>query len=169
MVSFHCLNIVQHTAHKSYLHYTRGITLKRITSGGIHLRGLALGQHSSEETLQRCPAVGDTASDLTGPGIEPHTSRADSDALTRSSRHSTAKSEWEHIITTSRLPTQHPIKTLLSDGKTLFTSFPCVIVRTWLLAWQRALNSNQNFNKRNSIISLTNAMTALWQFRTRSW
>ena len=30
---------------------TRGITPKRVTSGGVHLRGLAPGQHSSEETL----------------------------------------------------------------------------------------------------------------------
>ena len=57
---------------KSNLHYTRGITPKRKTSGGAHLRGLAPGQHSSEETLQRWRAVGDTA-DLTGPGIEPQT------------------------------------------------------------------------------------------------
>ena len=38
---------------KSNLHYTRGITPKRVTSGGAHLRGLAPGQHSSEETSQR--------------------------------------------------------------------------------------------------------------------
>ena len=37
-----------------YFHYTRDITPKRVTSGGIHLRGLAPGQHSSEETSQRC-------------------------------------------------------------------------------------------------------------------
>ena len=35
------------------LHYTRGITPKHVTSGGIHLRDLASGQHSSEETSQR--------------------------------------------------------------------------------------------------------------------
>ena len=34
---------------KTNLHYTRGITLKRVTSGGIHLRDLTCGQHSSEE------------------------------------------------------------------------------------------------------------------------
>ena len=39
---------------KSNLPYTRGITPKRVTSGGIHLCGLAPGQHSSEETLLRC-------------------------------------------------------------------------------------------------------------------
>ena len=32
------------------LHYTRGIMPKRVTSGGAQLRGLAPGQHSSEET-----------------------------------------------------------------------------------------------------------------------
>ena len=35
---------------KSNLHYTRGITSKRVTSGGAHLRGLVPGQHCSEET-----------------------------------------------------------------------------------------------------------------------
>ena len=39
---------------KSNLHCTRGITSKDVTSGGIHLRRLAPGQHSSEETSQRC-------------------------------------------------------------------------------------------------------------------
>ena len=33
---------------KSILHYSHGITPKRVTSGGAHLRGLAPGQHSSE-------------------------------------------------------------------------------------------------------------------------
>ena len=47
---------------------------KRVTSGGIHL-GLAPGQHSSEKTSQRWRAVGDAVPDLTGPGIEPQTSR----------------------------------------------------------------------------------------------
>ena len=37
---------------KSNLHYTRGITPKHVTSGGVHLRDLAPGQHSSEETSQ---------------------------------------------------------------------------------------------------------------------
>ena len=35
---------------KTKLHYTRGITPKRETSGGHHLRDLAAGQHGSEET-----------------------------------------------------------------------------------------------------------------------
>ena len=42
------------------LHYARGITPKRVTSGGAHLRGLAPGLHSSEKTSQRWRAVGDT-------------------------------------------------------------------------------------------------------------
>ena len=42
------------------LHYTRWNTPKRVTSGGAHLRGLAPGLHSSEETSQRWRAVGDT-------------------------------------------------------------------------------------------------------------
>ena len=54
----------------SNLHYIYNITSKRVTSGGIHLHGLAPGQHSSEETSQRWQAVGNTVSDLTGPGIE---------------------------------------------------------------------------------------------------
>ena len=45
---------------KSNLHYTRGITPKRVTSGGAHLRGLAPGLHSSEGTSQRWRAVGVT-------------------------------------------------------------------------------------------------------------
>ena len=55
------------------LHYTRRIMPKRVTSCGAHLRGLAPGQHSSEETSQRWHCV-----DLTGPGIKPRTSRTDS-------------------------------------------------------------------------------------------
>ena len=45
---------------KSNHHYARGITSRRETIGGIHLGGLASGQHSSEETWQRSRAVGDT-------------------------------------------------------------------------------------------------------------
>ena len=37
----------------SNLHYTRRITAKRVTSCKAHLRGLAPGQHSFEETSQR--------------------------------------------------------------------------------------------------------------------
>ena len=52
--------IANESNQKSNLHYTRGITPKRVTSGGAHLRGLAPGLHSSEETSQRWRAVGDT-------------------------------------------------------------------------------------------------------------
>ena len=53
-------------AHKRQnLHYTRGITPKRVTSGEAHLRDLAPGQHSSEETSQRWRAVDNTVPDLT--------------------------------------------------------------------------------------------------------
>ena len=67
---------------KSNLYYTRGITPKRVTSSGAHLRCFALEQHSSEETSKRWQAVGDTVSDLTEPGIESQTSRTDSVRLT---------------------------------------------------------------------------------------
>ena len=68
--------------YKSNLHHTRGITPKRTTSGGVYLRGLASELYSSEETSHRCRADDDTASDLTGLGIEPHTSRTESDVFT---------------------------------------------------------------------------------------
>ena len=56
-------------------HYTRRITPKRVTSGGAHLRDLAPRLHSSEETSQRWRA---NCANLTGPGIEPQTSRTGS-------------------------------------------------------------------------------------------
>ena len=45
---------------------THGITSKRVTNDGIHLRGLAHGQHS-EETSQRRRVVDGTVSNLNGP------------------------------------------------------------------------------------------------------
>ena len=66
---------------QSDLHYTRGVTPKRAISGGVHLRGVVPGQHSSEETSQRWPAVSDTLADFIGPGIEPRTSSAHSDIV----------------------------------------------------------------------------------------
>ena len=60
---------------KSNLHYTRGITLKRVTSGGVHLRGLALRRHRS-----------DFMSDLTSPVIELKISSTDSDVLNHYAR-----------------------------------------------------------------------------------
>ena len=60
---------------KSNLHYALGITPKRVTSGGIHLRSLAhLG-------MQRWRDVGDTVFDLITLGIEPQTSCIDIDVL----------------------------------------------------------------------------------------
>ena len=61
---------------KSNLPYTRGITPKRVTSGGAHLRCLAPGQHSPEEISQRWRAVVDTVP------IEPQTYRTDGVGLT---------------------------------------------------------------------------------------
>ena len=51
--AYGCGVYVQHLPKlKSNLHYTRDITPKRVTSSGIHLRGLGPGQHSSEETSE---------------------------------------------------------------------------------------------------------------------
>ena len=66
---------------KSNLHYSRGITPKRVRSGGMLLRGLAPGQHRFEGISQWCRVVGDTVSDLTGLRIKPRISRIVSDAL----------------------------------------------------------------------------------------
>ena len=54
------------------LHSTRGITPKRVTSGGIHLRDLASGQHSSEETSLRWRTVKDCGLPTTQPCIIAH-------------------------------------------------------------------------------------------------
>ena len=51
-------------------------------SSRTDLCGLAPGQHSFEESPLQRQAVGDTASDLTGPGIEPQTSCTNSMRLT---------------------------------------------------------------------------------------
>ena len=48
-----------------------------LTSGEARLRGQAPGQHSSNGTMQRWRAAGDTASTLTGLRIEPRMSRAE--------------------------------------------------------------------------------------------
>ena len=44
---------------------------KRVTSGRARLRGLAPGQHSSEEMSQRRRAVGDSVSNLADPESNP--------------------------------------------------------------------------------------------------
>ena len=45
------------------------------------LRWLGPGHHSSEETSQRWRVVGNSASDLTGPRVEPQTYRVESDVV----------------------------------------------------------------------------------------
>ena len=50
-----------------------------VASGRARPRGLAPGQRSSKETSQLLRAVGYTASDLTGLGIESQTFRIDSE------------------------------------------------------------------------------------------
>ena len=52
----------------------------------VHLGSLAPGQHSSEETSQQRRVVGDSISDLTGPVIEPQTSRTDNHVLSSTDR-----------------------------------------------------------------------------------
>ena len=55
---------------------------KRVTSGGVHLGGLAPGLHSSEERSQRRLTVGDIVTDLTEPGIKPMSSCVENDVFT---------------------------------------------------------------------------------------
>ena len=64
------------------LYDTRGITPKRAKSNRVHLRDLAPGQHSSKKTSQRWLVVGDIASNITDPGIQPKTSRPGNDVFT---------------------------------------------------------------------------------------
>ena len=52
-VGVNLLELLDLKKSKSNLYYTRRITPKRVTSGGAHLRGLAPGFRSSEETWQR--------------------------------------------------------------------------------------------------------------------
>ena len=59
MDSEYCLKAKRKKISKSNLHHTRGITPKHATSGGTHLRDLAPGLYSSEETSQRWRVVGD--------------------------------------------------------------------------------------------------------------
>ena len=76
--------IFKSKARTSNIHYTRGIASKSVNTksgGGTHVRGLAPGQHSSEKPSQWWRAIGDTASDFTGPGIEPQILRFDGDVL----------------------------------------------------------------------------------------
>ena len=59
--------------------YTRYITPKRVTVGGAHIR-IAPASNTArfekkQKTSQRWQAFGDTVPDLTGPRLEPQTSR----------------------------------------------------------------------------------------------
>ena len=67
------MNKNKYESTKSNFHCTRDITPKCVTSSGRHLHSLLPEQHNFKETSQRWQAVGNTASDLTGQGIE-HTS-----------------------------------------------------------------------------------------------
>ena len=60
---------------KSILHYTHGVTPKRVTGIGGPFPWLSAWQYSPEGTLEQWRIVADAASDLTGPGIEPQTFR----------------------------------------------------------------------------------------------
>ena len=55
-----------------------------VTSGEVHFRRFAPVLHGSLETSQGRQAVGDTVSDLLGPGIEFQTYRTDSDVFNNS-------------------------------------------------------------------------------------
>ena len=69
---------------KSNLHNNRGITPKRVTSGGAHLRCLASGQWATQlrRNFTTMASRWRHCADLTGPRIEPKTSRTDSVRLT---------------------------------------------------------------------------------------
>ena len=67
---------------RKMFHYTHGITPKRVTNGGAHIRSLASGLHSYEETSQRGQTVGGIVSGLTDPGFKPPISRTDSSVIT---------------------------------------------------------------------------------------
>ena len=65
---------------KSDLHYTRGITTKRVTSGGAHLHCMGPSMRNKAPKKYRDGGLpSETLSDLTALGNEPRTSRAVSD------------------------------------------------------------------------------------------
>ena len=64
---------------KIKLSFVCSIMLKRVTSGGVHLRDTALSQRNAKLSHSGEPLT--TVSDLTGPGIEPKTSSANSDVF----------------------------------------------------------------------------------------
>ena len=59
--------------------------------GVVHVRGLAPGQHSSEETSQWWRDVGDTVIHWIGSGIEPQTFRTDSSVRNNCANRSVGK------------------------------------------------------------------------------
>ena len=81
-------------------------------SGGIHLRDLAHGQHSSEETSQRWRAVGDTAR-FHRRVIEAQTYRTDNDA-------------FKHYAS-------RPVRTNYVYGSLMFLTVPKSYVVSWML------------------------------------
>ena len=60
------------------LHYTGGITLQHVRSGGVHFFSLAAGKHGSKEISQWWQVVSNTVLNSTGPGVEPKTFGIDS-------------------------------------------------------------------------------------------
>ena len=63
---------------KSNAYYTRGITPKRVSGGPSYRLSARATYCRSEITLHRWRAIASSSSDLTDPGIEPTTSRANS-------------------------------------------------------------------------------------------
>ena len=64
-------------------HYTRGITPKRVTSGGLISAAMSLGHQAPK----KCRSGGEPlGTDLIGPEIELQTSRADSDVFKKTGR-----------------------------------------------------------------------------------
>ena len=68
---------------KSNLNYTCVSAIKSVTSGGVHLRGLAPGQHSSRRNVAAVESHWQLCLNLTGLGIIPQTSCIDSDVFNR--------------------------------------------------------------------------------------
>ena len=67
-----------------FFNYMCCITPKRVTSLRAHLRLIAPAGNTAsfEEMLQRCQAIGNTVSDLTGPRFEPQPSRSRDEHVT---------------------------------------------------------------------------------------
>ena len=77
LIYFYCAYVdVFHQIKKPSFHYTRGITPKRVTSGGIHLRGWATQLRRNVATVA---SRWRHRVDLSDQGFEPQTSRTDSE------------------------------------------------------------------------------------------